>query len=942
MHSRPIAAHGAPLKPDVEMDDQHQLATQESLAAIVESSDDAILSKDLNGIIRTCNAATERIFGYKCEELIGQPVRILIPTDRQAEENGIMERIRRGERIDHFETVRVTKDRRLINVSLTISPIHAPSGAVIGASKTARDISEIKRAREQEAYLAAIISSSTDAIISKDLNGTITSCNEAAEHIFGYQPEELIGRPIHILIPAERYAEEDMILSKVRAGERVEHLETVRIAKDGRKLDVSLSVSPVRDDSGTVIGVAKVARDITEQKELARKLAEQQEYLRVTLSSIGDGVIASDAHGRVTFLNPCAETLTGWSAGEAAGQPLVEVFRIVNEKTRQPVENPAEVVMRTGYVVGLANHTVLLRRDGSERPVADSAAPIRNEAGEPVGAVLVFRDVTEQRRAEDAVAEQREWFETTLESIGDAVIATDVQGRVMFMNPVAEHLTGWSLDKARGRLCTNVFNIINEESSRTVENPASRVLAEGLTVGLANHTTLIAADGTERPIEDSGAPIRNREGRIIGVVLVFRDITDRRRIDAERRNVNVERERLLNAERTARADAERANRMKDDFVAMVSHELRTPLNAILGWTQLMMQSAADQDVIARGLDVISRNTRVQAQLVSDLLDVSRIATGNLRLAIEKVDLVSSVRNVIETLQQSAESKQIGVHQEFGTEAIPIAGDPARLQQIVWNLLWNAIKFTPEGGSVTVRVRDAAAGAEVSVTDTGIGIKPELLQHIFERFSQANLLKTSGLGGLGLGLSIVRHLVDLHGGSITADSRGEGQGATFTVVLPSGDLPAAAEVAESPGHATEPQDMLRGLRILVVEDEADTRDFLGRFLTAHGATVVMTGSAAEALERLPEAQWDLLISDIGLPEVNGYELLQRIRQTDAAAGGGIPAIAITAYARAEDRAQAFRAGYQEHLAKPIEPADLVAAIKRIAELSTSDPNAESAK
>lgn len=913
------------------MDDQHQLATQESLAAIVESSDDAILSKDLNGIIRTCNAATERIFGYKSEELIGQPVRILIPTDRQAEENGIMERILRGERIDHFETVRVTKDRRLINVSLTISPIHAPSGAVIGASKTARDISEIKRAREQEAYLAAIISSSTDAIISKDLNGTITSCNEAAEHIFGYQSEELIGRPIHILIPAERYAEEDMILSKVRAGERVEHLETVRIAKDGRKLDISLSVSPVRDDSGTVIGVAKVARDVTEQKELARKLAEQQEYFRVTLSSIGDGVIASDDRGRVTFLNPCAEILTGWPAGEAAGQPLAEVFRIVNEKTRQPVENPAEVVMRTGYFAGLANDTVLLRRDGSERPVADSAAPIRNEAGKPVGAVLVFRDVTEQRRAEDAVAEQREWFEKTLESIGDAVIATDVQGRVIFMNPIAEHLTGWNLDKARGRLCANVFNIVNEESRQTIENPVSRVLGEGLTVGLANHTTLIAADGTERPIDDSGAPIRDRAGHIIGVVLVFRDISDRRRIDVERRNVNVERERLLDAERAARADAERANRMKDDFVATVSHELRTPLNAILGWTQLMMQSATDQDVIARGLDVISRNTRVQAQLVSDLLDVSRIATGNLRLAIEKVDLVASVRNVIETLQQSADSKQIGVHQEFGAETIPIAGDPARLQQIVWNLLWNAIKFTPEGGSVTVRVRDSAAGAEVSVTDTGIGIKPELLQHIFERFSQASLLKTRGFGGLGLGLSIVKHLVDLHGGSITADSRGEGQGATFTVVLPCGDLPAAAEVAESPGHAAEPQDMLQGLRILVVEDEADTRDFLGRFLTSYGAKVVMTGSAAEALERLPESQADLLISDIGLPEVDGYELLHRIRQTDAAGGGGIPAIAITAYARAEDRAQAFRAGYQEHLAKPIEPADIVAAIERIAEL-----------
>ncbi|MEX2122764.1 MAG: PAS domain S-box protein [Woeseia sp.] len=914
------------------MDDQHQLATQESLSAIVESSDDAILAKDLNGIIRTCNAATERIFGYTREELVGQPVRILIPPERQAEEGDIMARIRRGERTDHFETVRVTKDRRMIDVSLTISPIHGPSGAIIGASKIVRDITDIKRAQQKEAYLAAIISSSADAIISKDLNGTITSCNQGAERIFGYKAEELVGRPIHVLIPAERYAEEDMILSKIRAGERIEHLETIRIAKDGRKLDISLSVSPIRDDSGTVIGVSKVARDITERKQLARELAAQQESFRVTLSSIGDGVIASDERGYVTFLNPCAEELTGWPAGEAAGQPLGEVFRIVNEKTRQPVENPAELVMRTGHVVGLANHTVLLHRDGSERPIADSAAPIRDEAGKPAGAVLVFRDVTAERRAEDAVAEQREWFETTLESIGDAVIATDVQGHVVFMNPIAEHLTGWSLDKARGRSCVDVFRIINEESRRAVENPVSRVLTEGVTVGLANHTTLIAADGTERPIDDSGAPIRNRSGRIVGVVLVFRDITERRRTDAERRNVADERERLLNAERAARADAERANRVKDDFVAMVSHELRTPLNAILGWTQLMMQSAQDQDVIARGLDVISRNTRLQAQLVSDLLDVSRIASGKLHLTIEKVDLVSLVRNVIETVQQAANSKHISIRADMDAEAIPIAGDPARLQQIVWNLLWNAIKFTPEGGSVLVGVRNSATDAEISVTDTGVGIRADVLPHIFERFNQANLLKNSGLGGLGLGLSIVKHLVDLHGGSIKADSPGEGLGATFMVVLPSGELPEIAEVAAGPRKAPEPQDMLRGLRILVVEDEADTRDFLERFLAAHGAKVVMTGSADEALARLPNAEADLLISDIGLPEVDGYELLQRIRQTDAVDGGGIPAIALTAYARAEDRTRAFRAGYQAHLAKPIEPTELITAIARIAQLA----------
>ncbi|HEX7060736.1 MAG TPA: PAS domain S-box protein [Woeseiaceae bacterium] len=916
------------------MDDARQSVNLAMLAAIVESSDDAILSKNLDGIIQSANPAAERIFGYRPEELIGQPVRMLIPPDRQAEEDDILSRLRRGERIDHFETVRITKDRRLIHVSLTISPIHDGRGNIVGASKIARDITGRKRARERESYLAAIISSSTDAIIAKDLNGIITSCNASAERIFGYTAEEMIGRPIYLIIPADRYAEEDMILSKVRAGERIEHLETVRLAKGGRPVDVSLAISPICDESGNVIGVAKVARDIGERKRLARQLAAQKEWLRVTLSSIGDGVIAADRDGVVTFMNPTAEDLTGWIRGEGIGRPLTEVFRIVNEKTHQPVENPAGLVMRSGHVVGLANHTVLVHKDGSMRPIADSAAPISDGSGEAVGAVLVFRDVTEERKAEAALAEQREWFETTLESIGDAVIATDVQGRVVFMNPVAEHLTGWRLDQALGRNCIDVFRIVNEDSGRTVDSPVTRVLAEGVVVGLANHTLLIAADGTQRPIDDSGAPIRNRDGRIVGAVLVFRDIGERRRMERERREALAERERLLEAERAARAEAERANRVKDEFVAMVSHELRTPLNAILGWTQLMMQSPSDQDIVARGLDVISRNTRVQAQLVSDLLDVSRIVSGKLRLTIERVDLTSLVHDVIETVQQAAQEKQLTIHAPQETEAIPIAGDPSRLQQIVWNLLWNAIKFTPEGGSVTVGVRRTGGNAEISVSDTGIGIRPEILPRIFDRFNPTSLLNTRRAGGLGLGLSIVKHLVDLHGGTIQADSAGEGQGAAFTVALPFG---APAEVAQvrsgSRDPAPLPNDALSDLRILVVEDEKDTLDFLVRFLAAQGAQVVPARNADEALALLPDSATNLLISDIGLPGMDGYELLQRIRESDGEASG-IPAIALTAYARTEDRARAFRSGYQGHLAKPVDTTDLLSAIARIAHLAAA--------
>ena len=795
--------------------------------------------------------------------------------------------------------------------------------------------------REEEkspppAYLAAIVESSDDAILSKDRDGIIQSANAATERIFGYSPAELIGKSVRILIPPEHQAEEDEIIARIRRGERVDHFETVRLTKDQRRIDISLTVSPVRDASGQVVGASKIVRDITEQKRVARELAAQHEWFRVTLASIGDAVIASDVDGRVAFLNACAEEMTGWPASEAVGRKLDDVFRIVNERTREPVQNPASLVMRSGAVVGLANHTALIHRDGSERPIADSAAPIRDGAGAVTGAVLVFRDVTQQRRAEEALAEQREWLETTLESIGDAVIATDMQGRITFMNPVAEHLTAWPLGEARGRPCSEVFRIVNERTRNTVDSPVQRVLAEGIIIGLANHTVLIAKDGTERPIDDSGAPIRSRGGRIVGVVLVFRDIAERRRMEAERQNAAAERERLLQSERAARSEAERASRVKDEFVAMLSHELRTPLNAILGWTHLMSQSRDDRDIVARGIDVIVRNTRVQAQLISDLLDMSRIVSGKLRLTIEKVDMKPLVESAIETVQQSADAKHIPIRRHLEPTS-PIAGDSARIQQIVWNLLWNAVKFTPESGTIVVGLRQREFNVELTVSDTGVGIRREFLPHIFERFEQGNASITRRFGGLGLGLAIVRHLVDLHGGTIHAESEGEGKGARFTVLLPTGTVATTSDPATQPAPAElvavgGDSDALQGMRVLVVEDEKDTLDFLRRFLVSRGAEVVAATSAAEALRLLPASRVNVLVSDIGLPDVDGYELLREVRRMDTSASGGIPAIALTAYARAEDRLLAFRAGYQAHVAKPVDPHQLAATIVDLAKLA----------
>jgi PAS domain S-box-containing protein len=792
---------------------------------------------------------------------------------------------------------------------------------------------DIAEARAAEAYLAAIVQSSDDAIIAKNLDGIIQSSNAAAERLFGYTADELIGQSVRILIPPDRQWEEDDILARVRDGHRLDHFETVRVTKDGRPIDISLTVSPVRDASGAIIGVSKTARDITDRKRAAAALAAQQEWFRVTLASIGDGIIAADAEGRVTYVNPVAETLTGWTTNDATGLPLAEVFHILDEKTRQRVDDPAAVVIRSGRIAGLANHTVLVRRDGAEHPIADSAAPILDDRGQILGVVLVFRDVTEQRRADDAIAEQREWFETTLESIGDAVIATDVRGRVAFMNPVAEHLTGWRMDAARHRPCTDIFHIVNENTRRTVDNPITRVLQEGVVVGLANHTILISADGTERPIDDSGAPIRNRDGRLIGTVLVFRDVSERRRTERERDDAASERERLLTAERVARAESERANRLKDDFVAMVSHELRTPLNAILGWTELVLKNRHDPALIERGLQIVSRNTRLQTQLISDLLDISRIVSGKLHLDVQSIDLTSVIETAIETVQHTAEEKGISIERQLDTTIGPMAGDPGRLQQVVWNLLSNALKFTPTGGRVQVISRRAGSHAEMVVEDNGVGIHPDFLPHVFDRFQQADASRTRRFGGLGLGLSIVKSLVAFHGGTVKAESDGDGRGAKFTVSLPLAAPSALREQLTPAGSvdAITSGVTLSGIRVLVVEDESDAAEFVKRLLESHGAQVAIATSASEALDILTMIRSDILISDIGLPGVDGYQLMEQVRQREATAGGGIAAVALTAFARSEDRTRALLAGYQAHLTKPIEPNELVATVASFAEL-----------
>jgi PAS domain S-box-containing protein len=424
--------------------------------------------------------------------------------------------------------------------------------------------------------------------------------------------------------------------------------------------------------------------------------------------------------------------------------------------------------------------------------------------------------------------------------------------------------------------------------------------------------------------------------RVIGTLTIIEDVTERVAREAELQAQIEDRSRLLSSEKLARNEAERANRLKDEFLATISHELRNPLNAILGWAHMMRLGKLTPANVERAVETIYRNAKSQAQLVADLLDVSRIISGKLRLDVRTVDLLNIVNAAIDSIRPAVDAKGIRLQTILDPGAGPILGDADRLQQIVWNLLTNAVKFTPKGGRIQVRVQRVDSHVEIVVSDSGVGISKEFLPYVFDRFRQADASTTRIHGGLGLGLSIVHQLVDLHGGSVSVQSEGEGKGATFTINLPFVGVINNSQDAESeqPVHSDDIISLdglpsLHGLKVLVVDDEADTRELIGEVLRECGSEVITSRSAAEALEALQQHKPDILISDLGMPDEDGYSLISKIRARPSERGGQIPAAALTAYARVEDRMRVLRSGFQFHLPKPVDSAELVTVVASLA-------------
>ena len=612
-----------------------------------------------------------------------------------------------------------------------------------------------------DAFLAAIVSSSVDAIFSKDLNGIITSWNPGAQRVFGYKAEEVVGRHVTLLFPPGHYDEETDLLARMKRGELVEHYETVRRRKDGQLINISLSVSPIRDADGTIIGASKVARDITAQKEA-------QERFRVTLASIGDAVMATDVEGRITFMNGVAERLTGWQEKEALGRPLGEVFRILDEATRREVDSPVATVLREGNVVGLANHTVLIARDGTEYPIDDSAAPIRERLGTLAGVVLVFRDVTERRAAELAATR----LAAIVESSDDAIVSKDVRGIVLSWNPGAERIFGYTAAEMVGRSITTII-----PPDRLAEEP--QIIARFQRGERVEHFETIRRrkDGTLIPVSLTISPIRDSEGTVIGASKIARDITVIRQAQ-QKLEAHAQELEIKVRERTTRLEETIAE--LEAFSYSLSHDMRAPVRAIQSFSEIVLADYGKKLADGHGAEYLQRVINAAGRmdrLIQDVLSFARLSRAD--IAVQRIDADRLVREIIHERPELHEPKARVV---VDGPLKPVMGHDASLTQCLTNLLDNAVKFVRPGVFPEVRVSSERIGDKVriNVRDNGIGIPPDAQKRLFAIFQR--LPTVDRYQGTGVGLAIVRKAAERMHGTVGIDSV-PGEGSTFWIELP---------------------------------------------------------------------------------------------------------------------------------------------------------------
>ncbi|HEY6820898.1 MAG TPA: ATP-binding protein [Burkholderiales bacterium] len=685
--------------------------------------------------------------------------------------------------------------------------------------------------------------------------------------------------------------------------------------------------------SALVLWVARTLDRIAAQRAQAEEQAEEQrEWLQVTLASIGDGVIATDAAGRVRFLNAAAQRLTGWRAAEAAGRPFTDLLQLFDERNGAAVECPLHPALQLRVAMSASGEPALRARDGTVHAVDINAAPILDPGNHLLGAVLVLREAAVHRKAEramreayteldqrvvrrtaalerasSALRERNALLNAITTSTPDLIYAKDRLGRTLMANPAWIKATGGTQAESAG---------LDANDRLVLEGGEAMIIEQSLPV----------PDG-ERIYLTTKSPLRDEQGRIMGLIGVATDITERKRAQGEL-------EKLVVAEQRLRAEAERANRAKDEFLAIVSHELRSPLNALRGWSHLLLTTRPlEPSLIERASKAIKRNVDHQTRLIDDLLDTSRIVSGKLNIERRVVNLVEIVGTALDAARPGAAAKSLELRFRSDDPAVMVVGDGGRLQQLVSNLLSNAVKFTPDRGTVELTLRKHAERVQLQVKDNGVGISPEFLPHVFDRFTQADTSAARRAGGLGIGLALVRHIALLHGGQVRAESAGVGRGASFTVDLPAAPATATLAVAGAPAQERRrrTEGALSGIRVWVADDDVDAHEVVSLTLGQTGALVEAFSSGGElvaALERaLPARAPHVLLIDLAMPGEDGFEALRRIRSVEMACGfePPVPAIALTAFTQIE-RERLLGAGFCDRVDKPVVAERLIAAIR----------------
>ena len=784
-----------------------------------------------------------------------------------------------------------------------------------------------------------VVETSPDFVGISDVDGRPIFVNSAALAMVGLTWDEMLEtRVAEYFVPEERDLVRTTVLPCVLDRGRWSGELTFQHFKTGARIPVLYSVFRIDDpDTGQPTHFATITRDLTEQKRNNAELVAAQQRVASILTAAEVGTWTHEIGSNRFHADDNLARMLGMSAAEE-GVSAGDFTSRIHPEDRKRVETALRASLETGCPF-YAEYRVP-QSDGSDRWMIARGNVERDGDGRATylpGAVL---DITDRKKAELELANERNKLQTIFERSPAAMALWRGEDLVFEMaNSTFEaifanrELLGRPLLEAAPELEDQAFPGLLRRVLRTGEPYVGReVLAKiaGPEGGsLEDHyydftyVRIEASDGTPYGVYDHAIDVTDR-------------VLDRRAREElvaalQRSEGNL---RLLaESERYARSTAEHASRMKDEFLATLSHELRTPLSAILGWSQLLRTSALGTEELQEGLQTIERNARIQAQLIEDLLDMSRITAGTLRLDLQPIEPHSFIEAAIEMLRPAAAEKGIEVEIRLDAQAGPISADFHRMQQVVWNLLTNAIKFTPPGGQVVVRLSLRGSNVEISVSDSGQGIPPEFLPHVFDRFRQADSSTNRQHGGLGLGLAIVKQLVELHGGKVHASSEGQDRGTTFTVTLPfrrltpasDSRLQIAAETRDAPGWRNID---LSGLEILVVDDYADAGELLKRVLEACGAHVMTASSAAEGIDAIRTHKPNLVVSDIAMPGTDGYEFLRMVRALPLHEGGEVPAVALTAFARTEDRTQALMAGYLAHLAKPVDPSELVATVAAI--------------